>query len=59
MNLGNGEVIVDEISPPHIETAAVTEHPQLWHYRAWADWMAADSWADLRANHTPVPRDFV
>ena len=59
MNLGRGEVIVDEISPPHVETDAVTEHPQLWHYRAWADWMAADSWADLKANHTPVPRDFV
>ena len=22
-------------------------------------WMAAESWADLRANHTPAPRDIV
>ena len=59
MNLGRGEVIDDELGPPRIETDAVTEHPQLWHYRAWADWMAAESWPDLEANHTPVPRDMV
>ena len=56
MNLGRGEVLDDESGPPHIETE-VNEHAQLWHYRAWADWMAADSWDSLRANHSQVPRD--
>ena len=56
MNLGLGDVIDDESGPPHIETA-VNEHAQLWHYRAWADWMAADNWDALRANHSEVPRN--
>ena len=55
MGMGSSEVIEDEDGPPRIE-AGTTEHPQLWHYRCWADWMAAESWDDLRANHTPVPR---
>jgi hypothetical protein len=55
MGLGSSEVIEDEDSPPRMDTGT-TEHPQLWHYRSWADWMAAESWADLKANHTPVPR---
>src|SRR5262249_14055961 len=54
MNIGRGEVIDEEDSPPYIE-ATVTEHPQLWHYRSWAEWVAAESWADLRANHSRVP----
>ena len=54
MNLGRGEIIEDELGPPRIDTH-VNEHAQLWHYRAWAEWMAADSWADLKANHTRVP----
>jgi hypothetical protein len=55
MNVGNGEVVRDELSPPRIESSSTTEHPQLWHYRAWAEWMAAESWDDLRANHSRVP----
>ncbi len=58
MNLGRGNVIDDETGPPHIESR-INEHAQLWLYRAWSDWMAADSWAQLKANHTPVPRDVV
>jgi phenylpropionate dioxygenase-like ring-hydroxylating dioxygenase large terminal subunit len=59
MNLGLGQVITEEEGgPPHIETS-VNEHAQLWLYRAWAEWMAADSWDDLRANHSEVPRDTV
>jgi hypothetical protein len=55
MNIGRGEVIEDELSPPRVEASSTSEHPQLWHYRAWAAWMAADSWAELRANH-PTPQ---
>lgn len=57
MNLGRGEIINEEGGPPHIYSKAVNEHPQLWHYRAWADWMSAESWNDLKANHTLVPED--
>ncbi len=57
MNLRAGEILGDENSPAHIE-CNVNEHGQLWTYRAWADWMAAESWDDLRANHTQIPRDF-
>ncbi len=57
MNLGHGEILEEEGGPPHIE-AAVNEHGQLWTYRAWADWMAAESWADLKANHTPTPEGY-
>jgi phenylpropionate dioxygenase-like ring-hydroxylating dioxygenase large terminal subunit len=58
MNLGRGEVIEDEGGPPYVE-AKVNEHAQLWLYRSWADWMAADGWADLKANHTRVPSGFI
>ena len=51
MNIGRGVVIEDEQGPPHIETT-LNEHPQLWHYRSWSEWMAADSWADLKTNHS-------
>jgi phenylpropionate dioxygenase-like ring-hydroxylating dioxygenase large terminal subunit len=54
MNNRLGEVIDDEIGPRRIETTC-NEHSQLWTHRAWADWMAAESWADLKANHTRVP----
>jgi phenylpropionate dioxygenase-like ring-hydroxylating dioxygenase large terminal subunit len=51
-------VINDEAGPPRIETR-INEHAQLWTYRAWADWMSAESWDDLRARHADVPRDIV
>ena len=54
LNIGHSPIIRDEESPPHAETL-VNEHGQLWHYRAWAEWMAAGSWQDLRANHSAVP----
>ncbi len=57
MNLGRGEILEEEGAPPHIE-AVVNEHGQFWTYRAWADWMAAESWADLKANHTPSPEGY-
>jgi len=58
MNLGRGEVIEDEAGPPYVE-AKVNEHAQLWLYRSWADWMAADNWSDLKRNHTTVPSGYI
>ncbi len=51
MSIGHGEVIRDEDGPAHID-ARINEHGQLWHYRAWADWMSALDWDDLRENHS-------
>jgi 3-phenylpropionate/trans-cinnamate dioxygenase alpha subunit len=51
MNLGRGEIIDEEGGPPYIETH-INEHAQLWHYRSWAEWMAAMSWQDLKNNHS-------
>ncbi len=58
MGRTHGEIIDDEAGPLRIETH-VNEHAQLWTYRSWVDWMAAESWADLKANHTPAPTDRV
>ena len=55
MGLGHDTVETDPSGQSRIETA-INEHAQRWHYRAWTDWMTADSWADLKANHTPVPQ---
>jgi hypothetical protein len=57
MNLKQGKVQFEEGSPGFIE-AAVNEHGQLWTYRGWADFMAAESWADLKANRTEPPTDY-
>ena len=58
MNIGNGRVTWNEAEPAHVD-ALVNEHNQLWHYGAWAESMAADSWADLKANHSPPRTDVV
>jgi len=55
MDLGHGQVVHDETGPPHIDTPHFTEHAQMWYYRSWADWMAAASWNELKANHSPIP----
>ena len=54
MSLGHGEVIDDETGPPYIE-GKINEHAQLWHYRNWSEWMAAESWQDLKKTHSRVP----
>ena len=58
MRLGDGEITEDEGSPPRIETQ-MNEHAQLWLYRSWSEWMAAESWSMLKANHSPVPKGFI
>ena len=54
MGLGHGEVVKDNSGSGHI-VGRGNEHAQMWTYRAWADWMAAESWKDLKERHTPVP----
>jgi 3-phenylpropionate/trans-cinnamate dioxygenase alpha subunit len=54
MGLGRDEVLVDPSGQTRIETV-VNEHGQRWTYQAWQDWMMADSWAALKANHTQPP----
>ena len=51
--LGRGEIEDDEQGPPRIDTL-VNEHAQVWLYQAWADWMAAPDWSDLKANHSRI-----
>jgi len=58
MGIGQGKVTNEEGGPPHIETS-INEHAQLWTYRAWAEWMVAEDWAALKANHSQVPTDQV
>jgi nitrite reductase/ring-hydroxylating ferredoxin subunit len=54
MGLGHGEVLKDDSGAGHIWTN-INEHAQLWTYRAWAEWLAAESWAELKQRHSLVP----
>jgi len=54
MGLGHDEVAAGENGEHYIESC-VSEHGQRWLYRAWAEWVAARDWTDLKANHTPPP----
>ncbi|MGE0059594.1 MAG: aromatic ring-hydroxylating dioxygenase subunit alpha [Dehalococcoidia bacterium] len=54
MGVGHGEIVRDENELPHVNMG-FAEHGQLWHYRAWSEWMSATSWADLRAIHSRIP----
>src|SRR6476620_572117 len=53
MDKGHNEVISEEGGPPYVE-GKINEHPQLWTWHCWADWMSADSWSELKANHAAV-----
>ena len=54
MGLGHGEIVTSDSGSGHIETK-INEHAQLWTYRAWAEWMAAESWQELKEIHSRVP----
>ncbi|MCB9960502.1 MAG: Rieske 2Fe-2S domain-containing protein [Hyphomonas sp.] len=54
MNVGKGEVMRPAGGPSYID-AALNEHGQLWTWRAWAEWMDAESWSDLMKNHSKAP----
>lgn len=49
------DTVKEEGGQVAVETT-INEHGQRWHYQAWTDWMAADSWADLKKNHAMPPR---
>jgi phenylpropionate dioxygenase-like ring-hydroxylating dioxygenase large terminal subunit len=57
MAIKKGEVLHQEGTAPRVETH-MNEHAQLWTYRTWADFMAAESWEDLKANHS-IPEGYV
>jgi 3-phenylpropionate/trans-cinnamate dioxygenase alpha subunit len=54
MNLGGAQVIEEEGEPKHIDST-VSEHAQLWFYESWSEWMASESWQDIRENHSASP----
>jgi phenylpropionate dioxygenase-like ring-hydroxylating dioxygenase large terminal subunit len=54
MGLGHGEVLKDDTAAGHV-VSKVSEHAQLWTYRAWAEWLAAESWQELKQRHSLVP----
>ena len=51
MNLGHGTIRHEPCGLAHIDTH-ISEHAQLWTYRAWTEWMAAEDWDTLRRNHS-------
>jgi len=55
MGKGQDEVFEDP-SGQHCINTVVNEHGQRWTYQAWQEWMQANSWAELRANHSLPPR---
>ncbi len=56
MDLGHGQIIEDGAGPPRIESR-VNEHAQRWLFKSWSEWLSAESWPDLKTNHSPVPRE--
>ena len=56
LTMGQGRDVVSEDASgqSRIETV-VNEHGQRWTYRSWQDWMNADSWEALIANHSETP----
>ncbi len=54
MGKGKDRVTQDPSGQSAIETV-VNEHGQRWTYQSWQDWMLADSWEELLANHSQPP----
>ena len=57
MQVGRGEVTENENGPPSI-ASGINEHPQLWYYKSWSEWLAAESYEDLKDNHFRSPSGF-
>jgi phenylpropionate dioxygenase-like ring-hydroxylating dioxygenase large terminal subunit len=51
MGIGEHPVVDDGQTPARIDNL-VNEHCQLWHYRCWAEYMAARDWPELRDHHS-------
>ena len=58
MGQGHDEVLEHESGQSRIETV-VNEHGQRWTYQSWQEWMLADSWQALIANHSQPPKGTV
>ncbi len=54
MGLGRDKVSNDPSGQSAIETV-VNEHGQRWTYQSWKEWMQADTWEALMANHSKPP----
>ncbi|WP_091737675.1 aromatic ring-hydroxylating oxygenase subunit alpha [Phenylobacterium immobile] len=53
--MGLGQHAVQQASDTSYIDTLINEHAQLWTYRAWAEWMDAESWAALKENHSVRP----
>jgi 3-phenylpropionate/trans-cinnamate dioxygenase alpha subunit len=58
MGQGHDQMLEDESGQSRIETV-VNEHGQRWTYQSWQEWMLADSWQELIANHSRPPKGAV
>jgi 3-phenylpropionate/trans-cinnamate dioxygenase alpha subunit len=58
MGQGHDLVREDPSGQSCIETV-VNEHGQRWTYQSWQEWMQAESWEELIANHSPAPKGVV
>lgn len=58
MGRGLDSVTADPSGQNRIETV-VNEHGQRWTYQSWQEWMQADSWPALMANHSLPPEGTV
>ena len=58
MGRGRDRVQHDPSGQSRIETV-VNEHGQRWTYQSWQEWMQADSWQELMAQHSPAPSGVV
>lgn len=54
MGKGRDSITHDPSGQSRVETV-VNEHGQRWTYQSWQDWMMADSWPALIANHSAPP----
>ena len=54
MGLGRDLVELDDSGQSCIKTV-VNEHGQRWTYQSYQEWMLAESWDELRANHSQPP----
>ncbi len=54
MGRGADRVSSDPSGQAGIETV-VNEHGQRWTYQSWQEWMNAENWQELMANHTTPP----
>jgi hypothetical protein len=49
----------EDASGQHAIETVVNEHGQRWNYQSWQEWMLAESWEDLIANHSEPPKGTV